>query len=345
MKCLNISVLFVAIVASLASAFAQQKEVKVVKDPSAKKIDVLIGNQPFTSFFYPDSIEKPFLYPVYAANQIEVTRGFPMNPKPGDPTDHPHHIGIWFNYESVNGLDFWNNSYAIAKDKKNKYGWVKTDQILSTTSGKKGSISYHANWTNQQNETLLVEKTTLEFSANGSQRMIDRTTTLTAATEVKMNDVKDGLLGMRLAHELQILTDKDQTFTDNYGNATVVKGGTDQVPNGSYLSSEGKVGDAVWGTRASWCMVHGKMGADSVSIAIIDHPKNINYPTFWHARGYGLFAANPLGEKVFTNGKSEKNLQLKKGESITFKYRIVVNAGNQKLAAKEIDALAKAFSK
>jgi hypothetical protein len=66
------------------------------------------------------------------------------------------------------------------------------------------------------------------------------------------------------------------------------------------------------------------MGTDSISVAIIDHPKNVNYPTFWHARGYGLFAANPLGEKVFTNGKSEKNLQLKKGESVTFRHRVVV---------------------
>ena len=56
--------------------------------------------------------------------------------------------------------------------------------------------------------------------------------------------------------------------------------------------------------EAGWCKVYGKMGNDSISIAIIDHPENPNYPTFWHARGYGLFAANPLGEKIFTNGKA-----------------------------------------
>ena len=320
-----------------------QNAVKVIKDPKAKKIDVFINNKLFTSFLYPDSIEKPFLYPVYTVNQTDVTRGFPLNPKPGDPTDHPHHIGIWFNYESVNGLDFWNNSYAIPADKKNKYGWIKTDQILQTSNGNKGIITYHANWTNQQNVTLLSETTRLEFSADGNSRIIDRTTTLTAAMDVNFNDVKDGMLGMRLAHELQIPTDKDQKFTDNKGNVTIVKGGTDKVANGNYLSSEGKTGDDVWSTRAAWCKVYGKMGNDSVSIAIIDHPKNVNYPTFWHARGYGLFAANPLGEKVFTNGKSEKNLKLKKGEAITFKYRIVINADQKSLSSEAINHFANTF--
>jgi hypothetical protein len=91
-------------------------------------------------------------------------------------------------------------------------------------------------------------------------------------------------------------------------------------------------------------MIYGKMGADSISIAIIDNPKNPNYPTFWHARGYGLFAANPLGEKIFTNGKSEKNLKLKKGESVTFRYRIVINEGKSKLTVKELNALTEQFA-
>ncbi len=91
---------------------------------------------------------------------------------------------------------------------------------LSTTNGNKGIIAYHANWTNQQNVTLLSETTRLEFSAAGNSRIIDRITTLTASIDVNFNDVKDGMLGMRLAHELQIPTDKDQKFTDNKGNVT-----------------------------------------------------------------------------------------------------------------------------
>jgi hypothetical protein len=153
------------------------------------------------------------------------------------------------------------------------------------------------------------------------------------------------MLGLRLAHELQMQSKEDQKFTDDKGIVTVVKGGTDNLANGNYITSEGKTGDAAWSTRGVWCKVYGKMGADSVSIAIIDHPKNPNYPTFWHARGYGLFAANPLGEKIFTKGKSAKNLTLKKGESVTFKYRIVINNGGNTLTANQLNKSAASFAK
>jgi len=280
-----------------------------------------------------------------AANGTIVTRGFPLNPLPGEPTDHPHHIGMWLNYENVNGLDFWNNSFAIPAAKKNAYGWIKTDRIVETKDGTTGLLTYHANWTNQANETLLEETTQFAFSGTDRLRVIDRTTTLKANTEVHFNDAKDGMLGLRLARELQIPTIEDKKFTDDKGIVTVVKGKPDSIANGNYLTSEGKQGDAAWSTRGRWCKVYAKMGNDSVSITIIDHPQNPNYPTFWHARGYGLFAANPLGEKVFTNGKSAKNLQLKKGESVVFRYRIVIDNGKKTIDSREINILADAFGK
>ncbi|MFP5043023.1 PmoA family protein [Parasediminibacterium sp. JCM 36343] len=321
---------------SIVQAMAQKNNVSVVKVAGQNKIDVIIGKTYFTSFLYPDSLEKPVLYPIATVEGTIVTRVFPLNPKLNDPTDHPHHIGMWFNYENVNGLDFWNNSYAISKEKKDVYGWVKTDKISETTSGDKGVLSYHANWVNQKQEVLLEETTKLEFSQVGHKRVIDRVTTLTADMPVTFNDAKDGLLGLRLAHELQIPNDKDQKFTDDKGIVTIVKGGTDKQANGNYITSEGKMGNDAWSTRAAWCKVFEKMGNDSVSIVIIDHPSNPNYPTFWHARGYGLFAANPLGEKIFTNGKSTKNLHLEKGQSVTFRYRVVIDEGKNSICEAQI---------
>jgi hypothetical protein len=319
--------------------------VKLVQEPGKKAIDVLFDGQPFTTFLYPDTLEKPVLYPLHAANGTVVTRGWPVHPIPGEPTDHPHHLGTWFNYENVNGLDFWNNSYAIPAEKKKLYGWIKTDKIVDMKDGEKGKLAYHANWVNQQNDVLLEENTHFEFSGNDHERIIDRTTTLKAVQDVKFKDAKDGLLGLRLAHELQIPSKVDQKFTDDKGNVTVVKGGTDNIANGNYLTSEGKVGDSAWSTRGVWCKVYAKMGKDSVSIIMIDHPKNPNYPTFWHARGYGLFALNPLGESVFTNGKSAKNLQLKKGESVTFRYRIIIDNAKQTPSVETINKMAAEFAK
>lgn len=332
--------------ATFFSSFAQQNEqVKFVKSPTRNKIDVIIGKKIFTSFLYPDTLEKPVLYPVYAANGTVVTRGFPLKTQTGEPTDHPHHLGIWFNFENLNGLDFWNNSYAIPKEKKHLYGWIKTDRITETKDGLKGLLSYHANWTNQQNDVLLEETTRFEFSGTMHQRTIDRVTTLKANTDVVFTDAKDGMLGIRLAHALQMPTDKDEKFTDDKGNITVVKGGTDKVPNGNYVSSEGKQGNDVWSTRGRWCKVYGRIKKDSVSVSLIDHPLNPNYPTFWHARGYGLFAANPLGEKIFTNGQSSKNLSLKKGASVSFRYRIIVDEGKETISEAALNSAADEFGK
>ncbi len=319
--------------------------VKVIKDEKARKVDIFIGQKPFTSFLFPDTLEKPVLYPIHAANGTVVTRGFPLKPEPGDPTDHPHHMGLWFNFENVNGLDFWNNSYAIPAEKKSGYGWIKTDSIIETKDGPKGVLSYHANWTNQKNDVLLEETTRFEFSGNDHQRVIERITVLKANTLVTFTDAKDGLLGLRLAHALQIPTTADEKFTDDKGNVTIVKGGTDKIANGNYVTSEGKQGNDAWSTRGAWCKVYGKIGNDSVSIAIIDHPKNPNYPTFWHARGYGLFAANPLGEKIFTNAKSEKNLTLKKGESVSFRYGVLIDNGNKTISAEQLNEQADEFAK
>ncbi|HEY8928380.1 MAG TPA: PmoA family protein [Mucilaginibacter sp.] len=325
-------------------AQAQKSEpVKIVMSAKERKVDVLIGGKLFTQFLYPDTLEKPVLFPLHAANGTVVTRGFPLAPRPNEPNDHPHHIGLWFNFEKLNDLDFWNNSYAIPKEKKHLYGWIRTDKILKTQNGKTGTLTYHANWTNQQNKVILEETTRFEFSGDETHRMIDRITTLKADTDALFTDAKDGMLGLRLAHELQMPTTEDQQFTDDKGNVTVVKGGTDHIANGNYITSAGKTGNDAWSSRGVWCKVYGKMGTDSVSIAIIDHPKNPNYPTFWHARGYGLFAANPLGEKVFTNGKLEKNLRLKKGEEVTFRYRIVVSSGEITISARDINMLANKF--
>jgi len=338
---LKLSLLFCVI----GTAGFSQQPVKIIKAARGTQINIFIGGKPFTSFLFPDTLEKPVLYPIRAADGKAITRGFPRDPKPGDPTDHPHHLGLWLNYENLNGLDFWNNSYAIPANKKDQYGWIRTDRILETKGGQKGALAYHANWTDRQKNVIVEETTRYIFSGNAHERIIDRITTLKADVKAFFKDAKDGMLGLRVAHELQMPTTKDQAFTDDKGNVTIVKGGTDAIPTGNYLTSEGKTGNDAWSTRGVWCKMYGKMGQDSVSITIIDHPQNPNYPTFWHARDYGLFAANPLGEKIFTNGKSEKNLTLEKGQSVTFKYRIVIQNGSTTLTAAELNKMAKAFGR
>ena len=109
------------------------------------------------------------------------------------------------------------------------------------------------------------------------------------------------------------------------------------------MSSEGVTGVEVWGTRARWMSLYGNIKNDNISLVICDHPKNINYPTYWHARGYGLFAANPLGVKDFTNGKDSLNFSIPKGQSETFRYRVIISSGRH-LSDDEITKFADDFA-
>lgn len=342
-KCLLAGVLSWSLLQSTAQS--RQAVITVQPDAAQRKVVITADGKPFTSFVYTDTIEKPVLYPIYAGNGQTITRGFPWKPEPNDPTDHPHHLGLWFNYERVNGLDFWNNSFAIAAEKKVHYGWIKTNEVVSTESGKQGKLVYTARWVNQQQDVLLNEKTTYLFSQENNERIIDRITELTAVQDVAFPDSKDGLLGLRVAHELELPITQTKEYKDAQGNITKVSATKDATVTGNYFTSAGKEGDAAWATRGEWCMLYGKKGNDTISIVIMDHPGNPGYPTYWHARNYGLFAANPLGQKVFSEGKENLNFRLRKGQTTTFRYRIVIAAEKTRLAQPAIEQLRRSFIK
>jgi hypothetical protein len=258
-----------------------------------------------------------------------VTRNYPFKTVPGERTDHPHHTGIWLNYESVNGLDFWNNSTAIAVERRNQYGTITHQKIISKKiNNKKASLTVAASWVRPDKKVLLNEKTTFNFSVQGNSFIIDRITELTATdTVVLFKDVKDGMFAIRVARELELPSKEATNFVDDKGNVTTVRSSDTTGSTGMYYSSEGLKGDSVWGSKGKWAMLTGKKDGRDITIGMIDHPSNIGYPAYWHARGYGLFAVNPLGRKVFSNGKEELNLSLKPRQSVTFRYRVIIHSG------------------
>jgi hypothetical protein len=306
---------------------AATPRIQILPNESARRVDVVIDGKPFTSYIWPENLAKPVLYPLRAADGTVVTRGFPLEPRPGERVDHPHHVGLWFNYGNVNDFDFWNNSYAIKKEDAHKMGDILQRKIVATKSGKaKGELTVETDWISGTEKLLLKERTKFVFSGDQKSRTIDRITTLQAQNEkVVFHDDKEGMLGMRIARALEMPSTTAEVFTDASGNPTTVAKLDNTGVNGSYLTSEGKKGDDAWSTRGKWCMLTGKVGDDPVSIAIFDNPKNPNFPTYWHARGYGLFAANPLGRSVFTNGKEQPlNFTIEPKASVTFRYRVVI---------------------
>ncbi|WP_290796595.1 PmoA family protein [Flavihumibacter sp. UBA7668] len=326
-------------------AIAQSGGLKWVNKPTEKMHELQYNGRVLTAYRYDDSIMKPVLYPLNTVNGTTVTRGFPIAPRQGDRTDHPHHVGLWLNYESVNGLDFWNNSPAIPFDRRSSYGSIYHESITGQEAkGDRASLLVTASWKNKVGETQLTEKTEYRFVVNGKQWEVVRITTLTAAKKVVFKDVKDGMLAIRVARELEQPSKEASSFVDANGIVTKV----DQLPaeniTGMYTSSEGIKGDAVWSTRARWVMLNGKINKEPVTVAMIDHPSNTGYPTYWHARGYGLFALNPLGAAVFSNGKEVRNLELEPGKSVQFLYKVVINGGHN-LTESEMNRLADGFGK
>src|SRR5215212_6033958 len=79
--------------------------VTVTPNEAARRVDVSIGGKPFTSYIWPERLKKPVLYPLRTASGTLVTRGWPFDPRPGERIDHPHHVGLWFDYGDVNGVD------------------------------------------------------------------------------------------------------------------------------------------------------------------------------------------------------------------------------------------------
>jgi hypothetical protein len=317
---------------------ADSKGVQLTVKEAERRVDVTIDGQPFTAYVWPTSLKKPVLYPIRTAKGTLVTRGFPLDPRAGERIDHPHHVGLWFNYGDVNGIDFWNNSDAIPAEQRPKMGTVVHKTIAVARSGaSEGVLEVDADWVMPDGSVILKEHTKYVFSGSATARTIDRITTLTAgATRVDLKDNKEGVLGLRVTRALEEPSTKPEVFTDAAGRPTTVASLDNTGVNGEYLTSEGKRGGAAWGTRGKWTTLTGKVGDEPVSIAIFDAPGNPGYPTYWHARGYGLFAANPLGQKELSGGKDVLNFAIEPARSATFKHRIHVVTGG--LTAEQAEA-------
>jgi hypothetical protein len=320
-------------------------EVKLINHKADQEVDVKINDKLFTSYSYSDTLMKPILYPIMTAEGHFVTRGWPIKPRPGERTDHPHQRGMWLNYGDVNGYDFWGNSYAIpSKTRRVHDGKIKHNKIERLSSGNgEGTLVTDENWVSPFGDELLAEKTTYHFIAKDSVRIIDRITTLTADSTVTFHDTKEGMFGIRYNRHLKLPVKKAETYVDTQGKKITVTPTSNEL-TGNYVSSEGITGYSVWGTRARWIDLYGNIDGENVSLVICDHPENFDHPTYWMARGYGLFALNPFGAKSYTDGKLTIDYTLPKGQSLTLRYRVIISSGSH-LTKDEINDYARDFAK
>ena len=180
------------------------QKVELINIKSAQKVNVMIGGKFFTSYCYADSLMKQILYPILTDGGKPVTRGWPIAPRAGESTDHPHQRGLWLNYGDVNGYDFWGNSYAIEPEiRKVQKGRIKHIKIEQLSSGAEGILVADESWLSPFGNQLLAEKTTYHFLVEGATRIIDRITTLTAIDNaVTFKDTKEGQCPTKYLHQV-----------------------------------------------------------------------------------------------------------------------------------------------
>jgi VCBS repeat-containing protein len=341
----SVKVLILATGIVINGQTVKNNAIRLEKLDNQHKVNVYVNGSLFTTYQYPSDLEKPFLFPVYAPNGSVITRGFPLAPRQGERVDHPHQVGIWFNHGNINGLDFWNNSSAIPDDKKESYGHIEVQKIIKAESGKKGNLEVAAEWKDNKGNTLLSENVKYIFSAGKSSRTIDHITTLTAINgPVTISDNKEGLFAIRVDRAFEMPSSESLIFTDEKGNPTTVKATDNTGVTGMYTSSQGLKGDAVWGTRNSWVLLAGVKDNVTITFGIFDHPDNPGFPAYAHARGYGLFSVNNLGQNSYDPKQEKKIWNLAKGESITLRHRFYVQSGAE-MTPEKANKIFKEFSK
>jgi len=301
----------------LLAAAVLPAQVKFTQHPD--RISVDIDGKPFTELWTGDPENtKPYLHPLRAASGTIVTRAFPMAKVAGETTDHPHHRGLWFSHDEVNGFHFWLNELSEPNAKNGK---IVLNKVNSLQGGKdSGTIAVTFDWNDPQGKTLLTESRTMVFYADPKLRIMDFDINLKAHGEkVTFADTKEGTFAIRLAAGLE-------------------EPGKNSLPNpkrtGLMVNAEGKKGEKeVWGKRSNWVDYSGELNGEKLGVTIFDHPGNPKHPTYWHARSYGLFAANPFGERDFYNDKTrDGSITIEPGKTLRFRYRVVIHPGDTETA-------------
>ena len=287
-----------------AQTSAKEKETHISLEKKNGTIVVMAGDELFTRYDF-SSHEKPVLHPVFGPQQIRMTRDWPMKVTDGEANDHPHHKSMWLGHE-INGIDFWSE----------KTGTVKHDSVVKLDTDR-NCFAVKNNWISKKDGSIVcTEDSTFGFGGSKNKRWIDATHTFNASHgDVHFEDTKEGMFALRTHPDLRLNPDKKRGVEQVFGNA---------------INSQGTTGKAIWGQSAKWVYYWGTIDEKVVGIAIFDHPTNFRHPTTWHAREYGLVAANPFGLHHFKKVKKGDGAHtVKKGGQITFRYRVVFQLGKQ----------------
>ncbi len=304
MSCITngLGILFLIFLSIIFFTQADQSLAQVTVEKSPNGAIVKIDGQLFAEYLMVSG-GKPILWPIIGPTGKPMTRAYPMTKDdPKEKTDHPHHRSLWFTHGNVNGIDFWTE--------KKGNGAIKHRDFAKLESGKNGLIITNNDWLSSDGNRQCEDQRTLRFGAETDCRWIDFGITIQALDKpVTFGDTKEGTFGLRLAETLSV----------------------DAKQGGQIVNSNGLLDNNTWGKAADWVDCHGPLDGQTVGIAILNHPRSFGYPTYWHVRSYGLFAANPFGLRDFS-GDQKKNgsYTIQPGKRIALRYRVLFHLGDEK---------------
>jgi hypothetical protein len=278
-------------------------------------IDVIIGGKPFTTYYFGPTAAKSYLMPLQTARGLVISRPFPVGNDvskgdPKAPSFEPHQRPLYFAHGDLDGLNFWAEpgfQKYYGGHSHQAYGHMADPKIEQVRSGPdSGSLRASFSLADQNGRVIGSETQVFVFAGDDRQRTIDCDFILKAEDgPITLGDTKEGTFGIRLGSDLS-------------------------APRGHMINSEGGQGEKdIWGRPADWVNYFGSVSGQKVGIVVFDHPKSFRHPTTWHARAYGLLAANPFGAREFTgNARKDGSWTIPEGNSIEFRYRVVIYDGD-----------------
>jgi hypothetical protein len=290
------------------SLCVERSAADVTVEPSNRGAVVKVDGKPFAEYLT-RSGHQPAVWPVIGPTGKAMTRSYPVGPTlDGELTDHPHHHSLWFTHGNVNGRDFWTNHEESHQDSE-----IKHREFVTIESGETGKIVTRNDWLSEGKKVCEDERTLL-FGEDGFGRYIDfRVSVIASEGDLTFGETKEGSFGVRVSGPLTV----------------------DAKQGAHILNSRGQVDENAWGMFANWIDDYGPVDGEVVGIALFSHPDNFRHPTRWHARTYGLLAANPFGDGEFALDDSQPKqsaLTIPKGDKLDLHYRVLLHSGDPQAA-------------
>jgi len=258
------------------------------------RVIIELNGNTFTEYRFGGEFKYPFFYPLIGPLSGESVTTWNTEP-------WPHHSSLFFSCDKVNGANYWGPLRNLPT------GQIRTEwtEIAENSPERVVLLSRHI-WQHPEKDADFRDVRRMVLTApSATMRQIDFEITLEPLRDVRIDKTNHSLFSARMAPDL------------------AVGGG------GHLINAEGALNQAnTFGKPSNWMAGYGKRDAGVEGLAIFPHPDNHGqeYTAPWFTRDYGFFSPTPM------HWLPDGHIVFPKGEPITFRYRVLIFAGDHEQA-------------